>query len=90
VFDFIFSEAGVWVRLQCETLIIMRERNTVKFKLEEKMLQPVTLLQRERLAALAAMPDAKIDYSDIPKQTRAVQWTRPGASMPTLRKLPKK
>jgi len=25
------------------------------------------------------MPDAKIDYRDIPRQTETVQWTRPGA-----------
>jgi len=31
------------------------------------------------LANLAAMPDSKIDYSDMPKQTGDVKWTRPGA-----------
>ena len=27
-------------------------------------------------------PDAEIDYSDIRRQTGAVQWTRPGALVP--------
>lgn len=39
----------------------------------------MTAAQRKRLATLAAMPDSKIDYSDIPKQTGDVKWTRPGA-----------
>jgi uncharacterized protein (DUF4415 family) len=32
------------------------------------------------------MPDAEIDYSDIPRQTGAVQWTRPGALVPSENK----
>ncbi|HLA75410.1 MAG TPA: BrnA antitoxin family protein [Gammaproteobacteria bacterium] len=32
------------------------------------------------------MPDSEIDYSDIPLQTEAVQWTRPGALVPSENK----
>ena len=60
----------------------MSARNTVKFKLDPQKPRPVTAAQRKRLATVAAMPDAQIDYSDIPKQTRALQWTRPGALVP--------
>jgi uncharacterized protein (DUF4415 family) len=57
----------------------MSARNTVKFKLDPKNPAPLTAQQRKRLKLVAAMPDAEIDYSDIPRQTKAVQWTRPGA-----------
>ena len=60
----------------------MSARNTVKFKLDPKNTPQLTVEQRERLAALAAMPDSDIDYSDIHQQTGAVQWTRPGALVP--------
>jgi uncharacterized protein (DUF4415 family) len=43
-------------------------------------------VQRKRLAAVAARPDSEIDYSDIPRQTAAVQWTRPGALVPSENK----
>ena len=45
------------------------------------MLHPpaLTAAQRKRLAKLAAQPDSQIDYSDIPKQTAPVKWSRPGA-----------
>lgn len=55
----------------------MSARNTVKLQLDSN--KPLTAAQRKRLAAVAAMPDAQIDYSDIPKQRGKVQWTRPGA-----------
>lgn len=58
----------------------MSARNTVKFKLDSK--KPATAAQRKRLAAVAEMPDSEIDYSDIPRQTQPVQWTRPGALIP--------
>jgi len=58
----------------------MSARNTVKFKLDPK--KPPTVAQRKRLIAVAAMPDAEIDYSDIPRQTQPVQWTRPSALIP--------
>ena len=32
------------------------------------------------------MPDAEINYSDIPRQSGSVQWTRPGALIPTENK----
>jgi uncharacterized protein (DUF4415 family) len=57
----------------------MSARNTVRFKLDVKNPSKMTAKQRKRLAALAAMPDSKIDYSDIPKQTADLKWTRPGA-----------
>ena len=60
----------------------MSVRNIVKFKLDPKHPLPLTDKQRNRLKAIAAMPDAQIDYSDIPRQTRTVHWTRPGALVP--------
>lgn len=57
----------------------MSKRNTVKFELDPKNPPALTATQRKRLAALAAQPDSEIDYSDIPKQTAAVKWSRPGA-----------
>ena len=60
----------------------MSARNTVKFKLDPKKPVPLSTAQRQRLAAVAAvaaMPDADINYSDIPRQQGAIQWTRPGA-----------
>lgn len=64
----------------------MSARNTVKFKLDTKFPRPLTTAQRKRLAALAASPDSKIDYTDIPRQTVAVRWTRPGALVPSENK----
>ena len=60
--------------------MLMSARNTVKFKLDPK--KPPTAAQRKRLAAVAEMPDAEIDYSDIPRQSQPVQWTRPSALIP--------
>ena len=57
----------------------MSARNTVKYKLDPKNLPPLTEQQRKRLRSVAAMPDAEIDYSDMPRQTKKVQWTRPDA-----------
>jgi uncharacterized protein (DUF4415 family) len=52
----------------------------VKLKLDVKRRpSEITAAQRKRLRKLAAMPDSRIDYSDIPKQAGAVNWTRPGA-----------
>jgi uncharacterized protein (DUF4415 family) len=64
----------------------MSARNTVKFKLDPKNPRLPSAAQRKRLAAVAAMPDAAIDYSDIPRQSGAVQWTRPGALVSTENK----
>ena len=60
--------------------------SSVKFKLDPKNPPPLTTEQRERLKAVATMPDAEIDYSDMPKQTGTVQWTRPGALVPAENK----
>jgi hypothetical protein len=51
----------------------MSMRNAVKSDLDPKNPPALTA------AALAAMPDSDIDYSDIPKQTAKVKWSRPGA-----------
>jgi uncharacterized protein (DUF4415 family) len=61
-------------------------RNIVKFKLDIKNPTPPSAAQRKRLAAVAAMPDTEIDYSDIPKLGGTVQWTRPGALVPSENK----
>ena len=64
----------------------MSARNTMKFKLDPKNPPPLTSAQRERLKAIAAMPDADIDYSDMPRQSVSVQWTHPGALVPAENK----
>ena len=64
----------------------MSARNTVKFRLDPKSQHPLTTAQRKRLVTVAASPDSEIDYSDIPRQTVAVQWTRPGALVPSENK----
>jgi len=57
----------------------MSANNIVKFMLDPKISKKPHAAQRKRMSALADMSDAKIDYSDIPMQSGAVQWTRPGA-----------
>ncbi len=64
----------------------MSARSIVKFKLDTKNPKPVSAAQRKRLAAVVAMPDAAIDYSDIPKQSGTVRWSRPGALVPSENK----
>jgi uncharacterized protein (DUF4415 family) len=64
----------------------MNVRNTVKFKLDPKNSASPTAAQRKRLSAVAAMPDASIDYSDIARQSGPVQGTRPGALVPSENK----
>ncbi len=64
----------------------MSARNPVKFKLDQKNPAPLTAAQRKRLAAVAAMPDADIDYSDISRPAHSVQWTRPDALVPSENK----
>ncbi len=59
--------------------MLMSARNIVKFKLDPKNAKPPTAAQRKRLTAIAAMSDTEIDYSDIPRQTQPVQWSRPSA-----------
>ncbi len=58
----------------------------MKFKLDPKKAKPLTAAQRKRLTTVAAMPDGAIDYSDIPRQSRPVEWTRPGALVPSENK----
>lgn len=62
----------------------MREKHTgiVRYRLDPN--KPVTLSQQEK-ARLQKMTDTEIDYSDIPPQ-RGVNWTRPGALVPTENK----
>jgi len=60
----------------------MSARNTVKYKLDPKNIKSPTAVQRKRPVAVEAIPDAEIDYSDIPRMTQPVQWTRPGALIP--------
>jgi uncharacterized protein (DUF4415 family) len=60
--------------------------NIVKFKLDSKHPAPLTAQQRKRLSKVAAQPDTEIDYSDIPRPTDGMQWTRPGALVPSENK----
>lgn len=60
--------------------MLMSARTTVKFKLDTQ--KPPNAAQRKRLVAVAALPDSEIDYSDIPRQTQPVQWSRPSALIP--------
>jgi len=64
----------------------MNAPTTVKFTLDLRRPAPLTPQQRKRLRQLAAIPDATIDYSDIPRQTGPVHWTRPEALVPTENK----
>jgi uncharacterized protein (DUF4415 family) len=57
----------------------MSARHIVKFKLDPENPPRATAAQKRRLAAVAVMPDSKIDYSDIPRQSVPVEWTRPHA-----------
>lgn len=60
----------------------MSEHTIVKFKLDPKKLPELTDEQRNRLKAIAQLPDSAIDYSDIPLQAGNVQWTKPGELVP--------
>lgn len=64
----------------------MSAHNTVKLKLDPENPPPMTAKQRERMKSIAAMPDENIDYSDIPRQTGVMQWTRPSALVPAENK----
>ena len=64
----------------------MSARNTVKFKLDPDKSVPLSTAQRKRLALVAAIPDTDINYSDIPRQQGAIQWTRPGALVSSVNK----
>ena len=62
----------------------MSANKTAKFKIESNNVPTVSATQRKRLAAVSAMPDAAIDYTDMPQQTATdkVVWTRPGLLAP--------
>jgi uncharacterized protein (DUF4415 family) len=53
----------------------MSKSNIVKLTLDPSNPPPVTEEQKAALAALAAMPDDQIDYSDAPYRPDAI-WTR--------------
>lgn len=59
-----------------------RAERIVKFRLDPA--HPPQLTARQK-AKLEKMTDKEIDYSDIPQQT-GVNWTRPGALVPTENK----
>jgi uncharacterized protein (DUF4415 family) len=64
----------------------MSANNIVKFKLNTANPKPHTAEQRKRLQAISVLADAQIDYSDMPRSTREVQWTRPHALVPSENK----
>ena len=47
----------------------MNASSLVTFKLDRNNLPPLTESQKAELAALAALPDDQIDFSDIPEVT---------------------
>ncbi|MGC2161025.1 MAG: BrnA antitoxin family protein [Silvibacterium sp.] len=54
----------------------------VKYRLNPE--RPARLSPKQK-AALQKMPDAAIDYTDIPSQ-KGMTWTRPGALVPSENK----
>ena len=64
----------------------MSANNIVKFKLNTTNPKPLTAEQRKRLQAISSLPDSQIDYSDMPRSTTEVQWTRPHALVPSENK----
>lgn len=56
----------------------MKEKPTVKFSIDLRHPPALSAVQRRRLAALARLPDAKIDYSDDAASSNKMKWTRPG------------
>jgi len=52
----------------------MSRKNTASYGLDPEHPGPLTAAQREELEALAAMPDDRIDTSDIPLLTETF-WT---------------
>ena len=66
-----------------------KKERIVRLELDPQKPRPLTAKHRAELAALAAMPDERIDYSDIPA-TSAVFWekaVRPGLYRPRKRQL---
>jgi uncharacterized protein (DUF4415 family) len=66
--------------------MFMNANNTVKYQLDPSHRPRLTDEQQRRLEAIAASPDEAIDYSDMPRQTAPVQWTRPGILLPSENK----
>ncbi|HUN00806.1 MAG TPA: BrnA antitoxin family protein [Halothiobacillus sp.] len=63
----------------------MSKSNTVKLTLDLNDPPPLTDEQKDRLAALAAMPDEAIDYSDTPYLSDAV-WMKAAEQLPHTKK----
>lgn len=63
----------------------MKESNTVKRTLDPKNPPVLSAEQKARLDAVAAMPDALIDYSDAPYQPDAV-WMKAADRLPSIKK----
>lgn len=61
------------------------ESNTVKRTLDLSNPPPLSAEQKARLAAIAAMPDEQIDYSDVPYLPGAI-WTKAVDSLPETKK----
>lgn len=59
--------------------------NTVKLTLDPSNLPPLTAEQKTELAALDAMPDSAIDYSDAPELSEAF-WVAAGKDIPEHKK----
>jgi len=59
--------------------------NTVKLTLDLNNPPQLTNEQKARLAAVAAMPDNQIDYSDAPYLANAV-WMKAADRLPELKK----
>lgn len=64
----------------------MKEHNTIKLKIDPSHPPIATAAQRQRLKALADLPDARIDLSDDPESPSGTLWTRPGALVPASTK----
>lgn len=60
----------------------MSANNMVSFELNPSNPPVLTQEQQVRLAALAAMPDAQIDYSDIDQFAKETAWHRISALAP--------
>jgi hypothetical protein len=52
----------------------MSANDIVKFKLNTANPKPLTNEQRKRLQEISVLPDAQIDYSDMPGSTTKLQW----------------
>ncbi|MBS0412818.1 MAG: BrnA antitoxin family protein [Proteobacteria bacterium] len=58
-----------------------KESNTIKQTLDLDKLPRLSATQKARLAAVAAMPDAQIDYSDAPSLPQAT-WMKAADRLP--------